>query len=357
MKNYLRFILALLLLLALGVTGLAASSVSADSPAYHTVGWGDTLFSIATRYGTSVNAIMQANNIRNADFIFVGQRLLIAGGAPGPAPAPSTYTVQAGDTLFSIATRYGTSVNAVMQLNRLYNFFIYPGQVLRISGYSPFPAPLAPAPAPITIINNYYIVRPGDYLASIAYRHNTTDYAIRIANRLPNPNFIWAGQRLHIPGGGVNPVPGPMPGPLPGPIQPEPMPGPLPFPIYQPVPPYVPPTATPSVIVIPFPSPTPHPDARAWEAVLITNTKGTGPCSLATIVVGKTNWPVVVATTDGSWISDPKLTGTKPERGPYVVEFAHSCTGTWRVIPLGLNAYADVTLNGGHAEVEFHPRP
>ena len=53
---------------------------------------------------------------------------------------------------------------------------------------------------------------------------------------------------------------------------------------------------------------------------------------------------------------DPKLTGTKPERGPYVVEFAHACTGLWRVIPLGLNIYADVTLNGGHAEVEFHPR-
>jgi hypothetical protein len=90
--------------------------------------------------------------------------------------------------------------------------------------------------------------------------------------------------------------------------------------------------------------------------VLITNTVGTGPCSLAAIVVGKTDWPVVVATPDGSWISDPKLTGTKPERGPYVVEFAHACTGVWRVIPVGLNVYADVRLNGGHAEVEFHPR-
>jgi hypothetical protein len=100
----------------------------------------------------------------------------------------------------------------------------------------------------------------------------------------------------------------------------------------------------------------PNPYANTWEAVLITNTIGTGPCSLAATVVGKTDWPVVVATTDGSWISDPKYTGTKPERGPYVVEFAHACTGVWRVIPLGLNIYADVQLNGGHAEVEFHPR-
>jgi LysM repeat protein len=355
MKHSFRVFLAVVFLFALALAGFAATNVAADSPMYHTVSWGDTLFSIANKYGVALNALMQANNIRNSNFIYVGQRLLIPGGTiPGPLPNPTTYVVQNGDTLFSIAMRHDTSVNALMQANGLQNYWIFVGQVLRIPGYAPQPVPVPPAPTP----GMYYIVRPGDYLAAIAYRFGTTVYAIQIANRLANSNFIWVGQRLFIPGG-VGPIPGPLPGPIPGPI-PGPMPGPLPFPTEPmpgplPYPPYIPPTATPVVIVLP--SPTPNPNATAWEAVLITNTRGTGPCSLAAIVVGKTNWPVVVATTDGSFISDPKLTGTKPERGPYVVEFAHSCTGTWRVIPLGLNVYADVTLNGGHAEVEFHPRP
>ncbi|MBI5649874.1 MAG: LysM peptidoglycan-binding domain-containing protein [Chloroflexi bacterium] len=351
MKNWLRLILALVFLFALALAGFTATNVAADSPMYHIVSWGDTLFSIANKYGTSVNAVMQANGIRNSNFIYVGQRLTIPGGnILGPLPNPTTYVVQNGDTLFSIATRHSTSVNALMQANGLQNYWIFVGQVLRIPGYAPQPIPI-PQPLPI---GTYYVVRPGDYLAAIAYRFGTNVYAIQIANRLANSNFIWVGQRLFIPGG-VGPMPGPIPNPFPGPMPgplpfpPEPIPGPLPYP------PYAPPTATPVVIILP--SPVPNPNATSWEAVLITNTRGTGPCSLAAIVVGKTNWPVVVATTDGSFISDPKLTGTKPERGPYVVEFAHACTGTWRVIPLGLNVYADVTLNGGHAEVEFHPRP
>ena len=114
MKNNSRpiFILALvLILLAIGLT-----TVSAEAPAVHIVGWGDTLYSIAARYGTTVNALMQANGLRNADFIYIGQRLAISGGgAPLPAPAPSTYVVQLGDTLFSISNRHGTTVDALMR--------------------------------------------------------------------------------------------------------------------------------------------------------------------------------------------------------------------------------------------------
>lgn len=346
MRNGYRIFLAAAVLLALtvGIAGFAATEVAADAPVVHVVSWGDTLFSVATRYGTSVNALLQANHLRNADFIYIGQRLLIPGAAvPALAPA-SSYTVQAGDTLFSIATRYGTTVGALMRANALYNYWIYAGQVLRIPG-QPVPRPLPPPPPQ----GVYYIVRPGDYLAAIAYRYGSSVYAIQIANNLSNASFIWIGQRLFIPGGQV-------------PVHPPPVfPAPAAMPPILPVPPpvvsFFPPTATPPVVpVVIAPPPPVNASANLWEAVLITNTVGTGPCWLTVHVVGKTNWPVVVATTDGSFISDPKYTGTKPEKSPYTVEFAHSCTGTWRVIPLGLNAYADVTLNGGHAEVEFHPR-
>jgi len=275
--------------------------------------------------------------------------------------------VQAGDTLFSIAMRHGTTVSALMQTNRLYNYWIYVGQTLRIPGYGAPPAQPIPAPLPTSSQSAYYIVQPGDYLAMIANRYRSSPYAIQIANKLPNPALIWNGQRLYIPNGQEPTQPlSANPPPAYNPLSVSP---PLAYNLQSPVPPVTcaspsgaqsaypicPPMPTPYIPPVPVPAPPPSPTGL-WEAVLITNTTGTGPCSLAAIVVGKTDWPVVVATTDGSWISDPKYTGTKPERGPYVVEFAHACTGVWRVIPLGLNIYADVRLNGGHAEVEFHPR-
>ncbi len=328
-----RIIAGLILLLVLTLSLVV--TVSADAPMTYVVRWGDTLYSVAARYGVSVNALMQANGLRNPNFIYVGQRLIIAGTTVSVPTGAATYGVQAGDTLYSIATRYGTTVAALMQANRLYSYWIYVGQTLRVPGA---PAPVVvppPAVVPVPTQGLYYVVRPGDYLALIAARYGSTVYAIAIANGLSNPSFIWTGQRLFIPGGRA--------------------PAPVVVPIV-PLPPA--PTATPTAIpVVIVPSPTPNGNASLWEAVIITNTTGQGPCWITVYVVGKTNWPVVVATTDGSFISDPKYTGTKPEKGPYAVEFAHSCDRTWRVIPLGLNVYADVTLNGGHAEVEFHPRP
>ena len=338
--------LVLVVPLIVGVVLLTVPTASAESPMVHVVGWGDTLFSIANRYGTSVNAVMQANSLRNPNFIWVGERLVIPGGSV-PSPIPSmTYVVQSGDTLFSIATRNGTTVSALMQANGLHNYMIYVGQTLRVPGQ---PSP-QPAPQPRGV---YHIVRPGDYLSMIASRYGASIYAIQIANQLSNSSFIWVGQRLFIPGG-VAPVNPPVYNPLP-PIAPAIQPPIVSLPS---VPSYVPPTATPlPPVAVIQPAPAPVSNSGIWEAVLLTNTVGTGPCSLGVFVIGKTNWPVVVATTDGSWISDPKNAGDKPERGPYYVEFAHSCTGVWRVIPLGLNTYADVQLNGGHAEVEFHQRP
>lgn len=100
---------------------------------------GDTLSRIAARYGTSMQAIMNANGIRNANYIWVGQRLRIPGGGGGGSASASggVYVVRRGDTLGRIAARFGTSITALMNANGIRNpNLIYVGQRLRLSGKS-----------------------------------------------------------------------------------------------------------------------------------------------------------------------------------------------------------------------------
>jgi LysM repeat protein len=169
----------------------------------HVVQRGETLWSIATRYGTTPQAIASANGLANANYIYAGQRLTIPGGGGGGAVSTGgTYTVRAGDTLSSIAARNGTTVNAIIKANGLANAnYIYAGQRLVMPGGG---GGSTPAPSG----GQVYTVQRGDTLASIAYRHGTTAWAIASANGLANPNYIYPGQRLRIPsGGGVAPAP------------------------------------------------------------------------------------------------------------------------------------------------------
>lgn len=152
-------------ILALGIP--STGTVSAAGPQWVVVNWGDTLYSIAVRNGTTVGALMQANRLPNQNIVYAGQRLLIpsrvappSGAGPAPSgPAPAVYTVHAGDTLYSIATRFGTTVGALAQANRLWNYnFIFTGQRLRIAGATTAPVsnppasnPPASSPAPVLI--------------------------------------------------------------------------------------------------------------------------------------------------------------------------------------------------------------
>jgi lipoprotein-anchoring transpeptidase ErfK/SrfK len=101
---------------------------------------------------------MRANGLPNANFIYAGQRLIMPslGSAPiNPPFTGSVYTVNTGDTLATVAAKFGTTANEVMRANGLYNpNFIYIGQRLNIPGRSIQPAPQAPrAPAPLPAPN------------------------------------------------------------------------------------------------------------------------------------------------------------------------------------------------------------
>jgi LysM repeat protein len=118
--------------------------------------------------------------------------------ATPPPPAVTGgcyYVVQRGDTLFSIARRFGTTIGAIAQANGLSNpRYIRAGQRLIIPGA--YPACVPPSTVPGATV---YIVRRGDTLYSIARRYHTTVAAISRANGVANPHRIWVGQRLIIP--------------------------------------------------------------------------------------------------------------------------------------------------------------
>ena len=94
----------------------------------YTVQSGDSLSAIATRFGTTVSALQSANNIRNVNLIYPGQVLRVN----GQATIMSVYTVRSGDNLSTIASRLGTTVSHLQSVNGIRNAnIIYPGQNLR----------------------------------------------------------------------------------------------------------------------------------------------------------------------------------------------------------------------------------
>lgn len=125
-------------------------------------------------------------------------------------PAPTVHKVRRGEYLAAIAARYGTTVQAIARANGLRNpNWIYVGQKLIIPVTT---APTPPAPPPVVLpptpssapsasegTGTVYVVQRGDTLYAIAVRFKTTPYAIAKANGLRNLNWIYVGQKLVIP--------------------------------------------------------------------------------------------------------------------------------------------------------------
>ncbi|WP_369068901.1 LysM peptidoglycan-binding domain-containing protein [Kineococcus terrestris] len=131
--------------------GASADAGASAAPAEITVRAGDTLGALAATHGTTVGALREANGLDARGFIREGQVLRLA-GAPAAAPpadqagesAGGRYTVRAGDTLGAIAAAHGTSVAALVRANDLTaDGFIREGQVLDLG-----PGAQAPAPSP-----------------------------------------------------------------------------------------------------------------------------------------------------------------------------------------------------------------
>lgn len=152
---------------------------------------GDSLYSIAQRYNTTVEAIMAVNQIIDPSLIYPGQLINIP-TASTPQPAEGFYyIVQPGDSLYQIANRYGVPLRELIRVNQISEpYIIYPGQSIFIPGVAP---PEPPAGGQV------YIVKEEDTLYSIAEQFNVPIDAIIRLNNIPRPDLIYPGQRLLIP--------------------------------------------------------------------------------------------------------------------------------------------------------------
>jgi LysM repeat protein len=194
-----------LVALLLAGSMIGAIGVQAAPPAQerviHVVAWGDTVFSIARRYETSVDAIAAANDLADPTQIYAGQRLVIPTTAAAASPDPTgaagaTHVVQAGENLFRIALRYGTTIQAMAELNSLQNpGHVTVGQTLRIPGSASEPTPAyQPDHATTT-----HTVTHGETLIAIAQRYGVSTWTLIQANNIANPSLLVPGQVLSIP--------------------------------------------------------------------------------------------------------------------------------------------------------------
>lgn len=175
---------------------------------------GDTLASIADQYGISAKELMDLNGITNPDLIYVGQKLILPGGYHNPGGYDNynggfdgNYVVQPSDTLGNIAARLGTSVQALMSANDLFDSdMIYVGQTLKTPGG--FTPPPSYGYIPAYECGYQYQVRAGDSLTGIAWQHNISMDEIRRSNRMEN-DIIYIGQSLCLPSVHHSPVSSP----------------------------------------------------------------------------------------------------------------------------------------------------
>ena len=166
---------------------------------YYTVQSGNTLGEIAAMYGTTAQQIADLNGITNINLIYPGERLRIhtnstVNGSEFRQMNEIIYTVERGNTLFQISRAYNVTVESLVELNNISNpNLIYPGEKIKIKGSdSDFLNPMT------NTNDEYYIVKSGDTLYSIARMYGITVTQILQNNSISNPNLIFPGQRIRI---------------------------------------------------------------------------------------------------------------------------------------------------------------
>ncbi len=151
-----------------------------------TIRYGDTLSELAIEYNTTVERLVELNNIANPNLIYAGDTLIVPTGDPS-SNITQIYVVQYGDTLSEIAQEYGTTVATLASINNIQNVnLIYVGQIIKIPSCS------------YDMSHRLYVVKRGDTLWGISRRFGVSIARIVMLNRIANPNLIYPGNVLRI---------------------------------------------------------------------------------------------------------------------------------------------------------------
>ncbi|MDR0405045.1 MAG: LysM peptidoglycan-binding domain-containing protein [Oscillospiraceae bacterium] len=198
----------------LKIPGTGSGGGGGTEPDYilHVVRSGDTLWTLAQRYGTTVAAIRALNNL-TSDALSIGQQIKIPSSSVRSASSATNctfqqsgnqnYTVKSGDTLWKLAKTYGTTVSAIKSASGISSDDLSIGQHLVIPGSSGNAGSKSTTSYNTSTISQgttSYVVKSGDTLWKLAKTYGTTVSAIKLASGITSDN-LSIGQRLSIPGG------------------------------------------------------------------------------------------------------------------------------------------------------------
>lgn len=175
------------------VTVSAPKKESKPSGTY-TVQKGDVLSKIASKFGVSVSTLQSINGIKDPNKIYVGQVLKLSGSSKSvsstkTSSSSTTYKVKAGDNLTAIAKKFGSTVNAIASANGIKDpNKISVGQTLKI--------PTSGSSTKSSV--QYYTVKAGDNVSAIAKKFGSSIDQIKSWNKLADVNKIYVGQKLRV---------------------------------------------------------------------------------------------------------------------------------------------------------------
>ncbi|HGF7676318.1 TPA: LysM peptidoglycan-binding domain-containing protein [Enterococcus faecium] len=209
-----------------------SSSSNTASGTKYTVKAGDSVWSVSNKYGITMAQLIQWNNIQN-NFIYPGQQLTVSNSRStnsassntgssantnnsssantGSSSSQGTYTVKAGESVWSVANKNGITMNQLIEWNNIKNNFIYPGQQLIVKGGNSVNTntgsttsaakPNTPNTSATTSTsssgNTMYTVKAGESVWSVANKHHITMDQLIEWNNIKN-NFIYPGQQVIV---------------------------------------------------------------------------------------------------------------------------------------------------------------
>lgn len=209
-----------------------SSSSNTASGTKYTVKAGDSVWSVSNKYGITMAQLIQWNDIQN-NFIYPGQQLTVSNSGStnsassntgssantnnsssantGSSSSQGTYTVKAGESVWSVANKNGITMNQLIEWNNIKNNFIYPGQQLIVKGGNSVNTntgsttsaakPNTPNTSATTSTsssgNTMYTVKAGESVWSVANKHHITMDQLIEWNNIKN-NFIYPGQQVIV---------------------------------------------------------------------------------------------------------------------------------------------------------------